>query len=123
MLAKYILETHPECINLTAKCVVLLMARPLAGDLADALVNITTLWQEIDVHRSVLMQKLSDNCSQRGGSKNPATPPTTAHPITASAPSVDSVSDALILGAQKVQNYDLMEMIRIITLPPSIMCM
>lgn len=69
------------------------------------------------------MQKLSDNCSQRGGSKNPATPPTTAHPITASVPSVDSVSDALILGAQKVQNYDLMEMIRIITLPPSIMCM
>lgn len=67
------------------------------------------------------MQKLSDNCSQRGGSKNPATPP--PHPITPTTPSVDSVSDALILGAQKVQNYDLMEMIRIITLPPSIMCM
>lgn len=68
-MAKYILGTHPECINLTTKCVVLLMVRPLAGDLADALVNITTLWQEIDKHRSILMQKLSDNCSQRGGSK------------------------------------------------------
>lgn len=119
MFAKYILRTHPECINLTAKCVVFLMVRPLAGDLADALVNITTLWQEIDKHRSILMQKLSDNCSQRGGSK---TPPH-HHPTTPTILSVDSVSDALILGAEKVQNYDLMEMIRIITLPPSIMCM
>lgn len=81
MLAKYILGTHPECINLTAKCVVLLMVRPLAGDLADALVNITTLWQEIDIHRSILMQKLSDNCSQRGHTAN-----TTPHPITPATP-------------------------------------
>lgn len=93
---------------LTAQCVV----RPsqvtssLRGREADVLVNITTLCQGINIHKSILMQGVSDSCCQHSRSKHP--------------PRTGGFSDALILDVQNVQSYDLMEMMQIITLPSSI---
>lgn len=67
------------------------------------------------------MQELSDSCCQHSRSKH--SPPVRAHTHTHQAPTgAGRSSDALILDVQKVQNYDLMEMMQIITLPASIMC-